>query len=80
MRDFPSIKTKWLIGKIMHRSGPMSYNIELNDGRIVRRHIDHIRPYIGQPERMDMMNTRMNTLRPHQERMNQLRSLIQQAT
>ena len=25
----------------------MSYNIELNDGRIVRRHIDHIRPYIG---------------------------------
>ena len=47
IRDFPPIKTKWLIGKIMHRSGPMSYNIELNDGRIVRRHIDHIRPYIG---------------------------------
>ena len=46
IRDFPSIKTKWLIGKIMHRSGPMSYNIELNDARIVRRHIDHIRPYI----------------------------------
>ena len=47
IRDFPSIKIKWLIGKIMHRSGPMSYNIEFNDGRIARRHIDHIRTYIG---------------------------------
>ena len=40
--DFPSGK-KWLSGKVIDMKGPMTYLVELQDGRIVRRHIDHVR-------------------------------------
>ena len=45
IRDFSVAKEKWIMGEVHHRSGPMSYNIRVNDGRIVRRHIDHIKSY-----------------------------------
>ena len=49
VRDFPT-GTSWLQGILRSISGPLSYNIELVDGRIIHHHIDHIR-------RNDMKNT-----------------------
>ena len=40
--DFPDRK-HWLSGKIISTKGPCSYLVKLEDGRIVRRHVDHIR-------------------------------------
>ena len=34
---------KWLTGQIERMLGPRSYLIKLNSGKIVRRHLDHIR-------------------------------------
>ena len=42
VRDFPSGK-RWLTGSVTEVRGPLSYHITLSDGRVVRRHIDHIR-------------------------------------
>ncbi len=33
----------WLAGSVLEQTGPLSFQIELEDGRLVRRHIDHIR-------------------------------------
>ena len=42
MHNFPS-GNGWLPGVIEERSGPLSYQIRLQDGRLVQRHIiDHI--------------------------------------
>ena len=35
--------TKWLPGVITATRGPLSYEVTLTDGRVVRRHIDHLR-------------------------------------
>ncbi len=34
--------TTWLAGAIVSRNGPLSFEVELVDGRILRRHMDHI--------------------------------------
>ena len=34
---------KWLPGEICKIRGPLSYEVKLNDGRVIRRHVDHIR-------------------------------------
>jgi hypothetical protein len=34
---------KWLCGTILSQSGPVSYVVQLSDGGICRRHVDHIR-------------------------------------
>ena len=41
-RDFPT-GTKWLPGVISKIKGPLSYVVKLEDERLVRRHVDHIR-------------------------------------
>ena len=41
-RDFCS-QGKWLPGVIQSQSGPVSYDVELENGKIVKRHIDHLR-------------------------------------
>ncbi len=40
---FGSTLHTWLPGKITKVTGPLSYIIELSDGRSVRRHVDSIR-------------------------------------
>ena len=40
--DFPS-GTLWLPGRVVKVNGPLSYLIELQDGRTVRCHVDHVR-------------------------------------
>ena len=42
IRNF-STGPKWLTGKIVNVTGPVSFVIALNDGRFIRRHVDHIR-------------------------------------
>ena len=42
VKDFPEGK-KWLPGTISKREGKVTYHISLEDGRVVRRHIDHVR-------------------------------------
>jgi len=43
VKNFGSGK-RWLTGTIVRSCGPKSYKIKLNDGRIIRRHVNHIRP------------------------------------
>ena len=40
--DLPS-KEDWIPGTITHTAGPLSYKIQLTDGRTIRRHCDHLR-------------------------------------
>ena len=42
IRDFPAGKN-WLPGTVTQTKGPLSFLIKLVDGRVIRRHIDHIR-------------------------------------
>lgn len=42
VKDFPSGKT-WLSGSVSEVRGPLSYYVTLLDGRVVCRHVDHIR-------------------------------------
>ena len=41
VKDFPEGKT-WLPGTISKKDGKVTYHVLLEDGRIVRRHIDHV--------------------------------------
>lgn len=42
IKDFPS-GSSWLPGTILKAQGPLSYHVTLEDGRVVRRHVDHVR-------------------------------------
>jgi len=47
MGDLVNVKNfghgpKWLPGEVVKISGPVSYEIKLDDERVVRRHIDHM--------------------------------------
>ena len=45
IRDFTTNELKWIPGTIVTQRGALIYHIELPDGRVVRRHIDHIRKH-----------------------------------
>ncbi|XP_045121989.1 uncharacterized protein LOC123510721 [Portunus trituberculatus] len=40
---FGGPKLEWVAGTILSKTGPLSYIVQLHDGRTVRRHVDHIR-------------------------------------
>ena len=42
IREFPSGKT-WIPGTVSAVNSPLSYRVELLDGRVVCRHVDHVR-------------------------------------
>ena len=42
-KDFSSTHTTWVAGTITKVTGPLSYHVQLADGRSVRRHVDAIR-------------------------------------
>ena len=42
-RNYRRHADKWLPAKVLHRTGPLSYQVELTDGRVWRRHIDQLR-------------------------------------
>ena len=41
----------WLYGRVSEVINPVMYNVHLNDGRVVRRHIDQMRRYTPREER-----------------------------
>ena len=41
VKDF--ILKKWIPGKIVNTTGPLSHSIQIENGRIIRRHVDHIK-------------------------------------
>ena len=41
VRDFPT-GNKWLPGTVTQSKGPLSFLIKLDDGHVIRHHIDHI--------------------------------------
>ena len=44
VRNFNNKTPLWLSGHITEeKTGPLSYKVSLDDGRIIRRHVDHIR-------------------------------------
>lgn len=47
VESFSTLSNRWIEGEITESSGPVSYKIKLNSGKIIRRHIDHIR--VGKP-------------------------------
>ena len=42
VEDFTASPQKWIPGKIVEVTGPLSYCIELLDGSTVRRHVDNV--------------------------------------
>lgn len=40
---YGGMKVTWIPGIVQSITGPLSYLIELQDGRVVRRHVDHLR-------------------------------------
>jgi len=42
-RDFTLNPPKWTPGRILKGTGPLSYQVELNSGAVVRKHVDQLR-------------------------------------
>ena len=52
VRDFGNRSTKWLQGTVLQQIAPLTYRIELSDGRVIRRHVDCVRsrsPFAAMP-------------------------------
>ena len=47
VKEFPSGKD-WLEGTITEVRGPLTYHVTLSDGRVIRRHVDHLRKRTSQ--------------------------------
>ena len=43
VKDF--IAQKWIPGEIVDVTGPLSYSIQIENGKIIRRHVDHIKSH-----------------------------------
>ena len=43
VKDFPTTPVTWTPGKVTKVTGPLSYHVEVIDGREVRRHVDAVR-------------------------------------
>ena len=55
VKDFP-IGKEWLTGTVSEVEGPLTYLVMLFDGRIVRRHIDHIHSRTSQATDLNSNN------------------------
>lgn len=49
VKNFASAGPNWLSGKIVAAKGPVSYDIQLKNGKVVHRHLDHIRTSFPMP-------------------------------
>jgi hypothetical protein len=43
----------WILGVIVQQLGPVTYLIEVSDGRLWKRHIDHVKRYVSQGPPME---------------------------
>lgn len=48
IKDF-RFKNKWIPGVVVTSSGPVSYNVELEYGKVIKRHVDHLRDHSVTP-------------------------------
>ena len=39
------IAQKWIPGEIVDVTGPLSYSIQIENGKIIRQHVDHIKSH-----------------------------------
>ncbi len=44
VKNIPGRQPKWIPGQVAEKTGPLSYRVLLDDDRVIRRHIDQIRP------------------------------------
>ena len=40
---------RWITAMVVQVSGPLSYEVKLEDGTMVKRHVDHVRSHYDQP-------------------------------
>ncbi len=50
MKDFPNA---WTPGRVIEVRGPLSYLIEIEDGRVIRRHVDALRSQSSATENIE---------------------------
>ena len=50
VRDFRNNSPKWISGVVLQSVGPVSYMIQLADGTLWKRHVDHIRQRVTKPD------------------------------
>ncbi|XP_045120478.1 uncharacterized protein K02A2.6-like [Portunus trituberculatus] len=43
VKNFPSLIPRWIPGVVMEQLSPLSFRIQLQTGRVVQRHLDHVR-------------------------------------
>ena len=58
-RDFRG-STKWVSGMIIQSVGPVSYMIQLQDGQVWKRHVDHVRQRVDNQD----ISTRLPDVQP----------------
>ena len=58
-----SFGPKWIAGIIESVTGPVSYEVMLGDGRLVRRHVNQILAHHQRPERGNEKQDRFNSLK-----------------
>ena len=56
VKNFSNSGAKWLQGHVIKAVGPLSYVIKLNDGRVFRCHVDHLRKCTFTEEQPAMAN------------------------
>ena len=49
VESFSRNKPRWIPGIVVQVSGPLSYQVKLEDGTMVKRHVDHVRSRYDQP-------------------------------
>ena len=43
VRDFRPNSDKWIPGTVLSQLGPVTYTVEVEDGKTLKKHVDHIR-------------------------------------
>ena len=47
---------KWLSGSVVNKTGPVSFKVELQDGRVIRCHLDQLRPRYTEDSELPLLN------------------------
>ena len=51
VRQFPpNQRESWVAAQVCELTGPLSFKVKLSDGRVLRRHVDHVRKRYGNGE------------------------------
>jgi len=53
---------KWMPGVIVEVLGPLSYQVKLNDGRMIKRHADHLLHHTGDNDNDESCQTQIDEI------------------